>query len=72
MKPEFAWAAIALQGIPRPFLLNSSVRATRAEVQEFIGSVWSYEGETIQQGWRRAYRRGWRAVRVVVEVSNEA
>lgn len=72
MKPERAWAAVALHGNPRPFIHNGSVRSSRADAQEFIGSAWKREGETIAQGWKRAYRRGWRAVRVVVEVYDEA
>jgi hypothetical protein len=68
VKPVFGWGALALHGDPYPFLLASSVKATRQETQRHMASAWSIEGDTYwQQGWKRAYRKGWRTVRVKIE-----
>ena len=63
---DYAWAAVCLNGSPRAFVHGSVVRATRVEVMEAIGAVW---GDDWRKGWRRAKRRGWRAMRVCVEIS---
>lgn len=61
-----AWGAIHIGGERLgPWLSTASIRSSRAGVHETIGMWWAREGETWQQGWRRAYRKGWRAVRVV-------
>lgn len=61
-----AWAALCVQGNPRAFLHEGAIRSLRREVQKYIGEAWAQIGETSQTGWRRAYRAGWRAVRVRV------
>jgi hypothetical protein len=66
VKTETAWAALAIHGSPRPFLHAGSVRGTRRETQTYIGDAWRHEDETPAQGWKRAYRAGWRAIRVEV------
>jgi hypothetical protein len=66
VKTEICWAAFCTDGYPGPFINNGSVRATRVAVQEYIGDNWRLEGETPQQGWKRAYRNGWRAIKVEV------
>lgn len=68
VEPEFAWACVATHGNPRPFIHSNAVRATRVDAQAYIGQAWAREDETERQGWKRAYRRGWRCVRVVVRV----
>lgn len=64
--PETAWAGFCTDGHPYPFINIYSVRATRREAQAHIGNAWRREGETVEQGWKRAYRNGWRAIRVEV------
>lgn len=69
---EVAWAAFATHGSPRPFIHVHSVGPYREGVQRYVGKVHAREGETWRQGWRRAYRKGWRAIRVLVDTdSNE-
>ncbi len=66
---EFGWAAFYANGNLRPFISIHSVRARRADVYEYIGKGWTFSGETPRQGWRRAYRNGWRCVRVSVDIA---
>lgn len=66
MITEKAWAAFHPDGIPRPFIHSGAIGSRRRDVHEKIGSAYQRDGETIMQGWRRAYRFGWRAVRVTV------
>lgn len=65
-EPETAWACACSDGNPVPFIMAHTVRFTRAESQDYIGSVWRRQGETNRQGWRRAYRNGCRCIRVSV------
>lgn len=69
MKPT-AWTVKAPGWGSPPFhIQNWRAYATRAEVHKVVGIVWAKKGETARQGWRRAHRKGWRAVRcAVVEV----
>lgn len=72
-KPEYAWACISPNLPSRSgFIHNGTVRDTRVDAQEQIGRVWARHGETCQQGWKRAYRAGWRCKRVVIQVNGEA
>lgn len=68
VKPVFAWGALALHGNPYPFILTGSVKPTREDTQRYMADAWALPAHTIwQQGWKRAYRKGWRAVRVKIE-----
>jgi hypothetical protein len=70
MKSETAWACVVIGGSPYPYIHENSVRMSRADSQTYIGNAWARDGETHQQGWRRAYRSGmWRCVRVTVSLS---
>lgn len=70
IQPEWAWAALCIQGKPRPFINPYSVRVYRQDVHEHIGGYHRLrEGETWREGWKRAYREGWRAVRVRVTLA---
>lgn len=62
----YVWAAVCLSGSPRPFVHGSCVYSTRVEVMKAIGSVWHGDWRL---GWRKAKRRGWRCLRVKVELS---
>lgn len=66
VKTEICWAAFCIDGCPRPFIHSGAVFAQRAAVQEYIGDAWRQEDETTAQGWKRAYRNGWRAIKVEV------
>lgn len=66
IRDETAWAACTLDGYPCNFINTGSVRATRTEAQAYIGDAWRLEHETIAQGWKRAYRSGWRCIKVKV------
>ena len=66
-RDEFAWAAAWSNWSPRPFIIASSIRDTRSSVVEDIGAHWMRDGQTPQQGWKRAYREGCRIVRVRIQ-----
>lgn len=66
VRPEPAWACFCPFGGPRPFIHENSVRTKRADAQEYLGTAWALDGETWQQGWRRAYCKGWRCIKVTV------
>lgn len=66
VRDELAWGALAINGSPYPFIHTGSIRSLRAETQAYIGETWRRPGETIEQGWKRAYRFGWRCIRVQV------
>jgi hypothetical protein len=70
-KPYYlGWAAITPKwGYPPMAIHIDSVSDTRVRAQECIGEAWAHEGETARQGWKRAYRAGWRAKRVAVRLS---
>jgi len=66
MRP-IAWAAWCTFGTPVPFIHEGSVRTHRYDVQKYIGEGRASDYETWERGWKRAYRAGWRAVKVRVE-----
>jgi hypothetical protein len=66
IRPEVAWACFCTNGSPYPFIHNNTVRSMREDSQKYLGEAWAHSGETWQQGWRRAYRRGWRCIKVTV------
>jgi len=66
----FAWACIAPGWTSPPHYIHTgTVRDRREDAQAEIGEVWALDGETPRQGWKRAYRRGWRCCRVAVRLS---
>lgn len=66
MGEAFAWACVSPNWTQPPnYIHEGTVRTTRFEAMQAMG-VYHREGETISQGWRRAYRAGWRACRVVI------
>jgi hypothetical protein len=62
------WAAYF---VPREYLHEGTVRRHQREVRDIIGKVWTREDETPQQGWMRAYRAGWRVVRVTIQMEQD-
>lgn len=70
MKNDFmrpvAWAALCSQGRPGPFVNEYTIHARREDVHKDIGGGNSRAGEDWRAGWRRAYREGWRAIKVRV------
>lgn len=66
IRPEAAWACFCPFGRPYPFIHENSVRSTRADAQEYLGTTRAQDDETWRQGWRRAYRSGWRCIKVTV------
>jgi hypothetical protein len=68
IKPEYGWAAICLDGSPRPFIHINSAGGTRRQAMQYIINAWRREDETETQCWRRARRHGWRVQRVVVKL----
>lgn len=52
---EYGWV-----NPPRMF----EVSFQRATLQQRVGTSWTRNGETWQQGWKRAYRRGCRTVKI--------
>lgn len=68
----FAWACVAPDDASPPNFLNTnSVRDMRSQSQDYLGEAWAHEGETARQGWRRAYRQGWRCRRVAIRLGGE-
>jgi hypothetical protein len=65
-RAEYAWAAAWSNGKPYPFIIVGTVGGTRDVPMEHMGAVWRRDGETIRQGWKRAYRQGCRLIRVRV------
>lgn len=63
---SYAWAAVCLTGSPRAFIHAGSVYSSRIDVMKSIGSIWHADWRL---GWRKAKRRGWRCLRVRVELS---
>jgi hypothetical protein len=61
-----AWACMCLHGYPHPFIHDASIRSARAEAQSILGEAWAHDDETARQGWKRAYKAGWRCIRVEV------
>lgn len=69
----FGWAAVAPEWASPPHFIHiNSVSDTRVEAQAHIGRAWVHDGEPPAQGWKRAYRRGWRCRRVAVKLGDEA
>lgn len=69
----FGWAAVAPDwGSPPNFIHIDSVSYRRADAQAEIGEAWARDDETPTQGWKRAYRQGWRCRRVAVRFGGEA
>ena len=66
VRPEKAYACLCTFGIPRPFIHTTRVSWHAHEARAYIGVAWARAGETVQQGWRRAYKAGWRLIRVEV------
>lgn len=64
-----AWACMCLHGYPEPFIHDGSIRSSRAESQDFLGVPWAHGSETARQGWKRAYKAGWRCIRVEVRAA---
>ncbi len=65
----FAWACVAPDfASPPNFILTNSIRHNRVSSQEYLGEAWAREGETNRQGWKRAYRHGWRCRRVAIRL----
>lgn len=65
IETAFAWAAVA-PNCGRPQIEPSVVRARAAEVRKHIGGIFRRSDEPSPWGWRRAYSRGWRVVRVQI------
>ena len=67
----FGWAAIAPDwGSPPNFVHIDSASSRRSDAQDYIGKAWAREGETPRQGWKRAYRAGWRCRRVAIRLAD--
>lgn len=71
-QPEFAWAMAWSNAEPRPFIAMATVAFSRKEIVENVGRQFARNGETPQQGWQRAYRRGARIIRVMVSPAFDA
>lgn len=66
---EFAWAPFYTHGQPVPNIYIGGVARTRRSARESLGKIYAHAGETPMQGWKRAYRIGWRIVRVIVDLA---
>jgi hypothetical protein len=72
VEPVYGWAAFHPGGMPEPFIHSGAVRSYAREVRDYIGEAWRrHSGETHAQGWRRAYRAGWRVIRVQISPAGE-
>lgn len=63
IEPAYGWAVVA-PGCGRPEIEAGSVRSRRVEAQDYIGAIFRRRDEPVRVGWRRAYRIGWRCIRV--------
>jgi hypothetical protein len=67
----FGWACVSPDDASPPnFILTNSVRNDRSSSQAYLGEAWAHEDETPHQGWRRAYRWGWRCKRVAIRLAS--
>ena len=76
VQDETAWVCVAIHGKPRPFVHSNTVRDRRKASQECIASAFTHPGEAfskgwISKGWKRAYRKGWRCVRVIISIKGD-
>ncbi len=62
IEPAYAWG-IVIPGVNGKFFLSQSTYSTRAAAIEEFGG---YFEEVWRKGWKRAYRQGYRTVRVVL------
>ena len=65
-KHPVVWAAYCSHGRPYPFINEYSIHPRRLDVITDIGNGNRMGSEDWRGGWRRAYREGWRAVKVRV------
>lgn len=63
--PVHAWAAVAPDGAIEPNTLATRAGTARSEVSNWL---FREPNESHRQGWRRAYRAGWRVVPVEIKV----
>lgn len=69
IQPEKAWAAFCTTGTPRPFIYADLVRDRQDPIRQYLGNAHAKPSDLdYMQGWRRAYRKGWRIIRVEVRV----
>lgn len=65
IEPAYAWG-IVIPGANGGFFLSQATHSTRRAMIEEFGA---YFREDWRQGWNHAYRQGYRAVRVKIEVA---
>lgn len=61
-----AWAAQTPDYVSYSGSILFMVADHRDDVIRYVGEAWMRDGENYRQGWRRAYRQGYRAVKVNV------
>lgn len=62
-----AWVIVSYR-FKYPYIITDSLRYRRRESQAIVGAWYQKDGETLAQGWRRAYRMGCRCRTVICEV----
>lgn len=68
-----AWAAIAPEwATPPRFIHDGLIRNRRDQIVDAMGAAWRRDNESVRQGWKRAYRHGWRIKRVRITLCGEA
>jgi len=65
-EPTKAWALQWPEWTDPSYQIDPVTGSTRADITKRGGRSFMFDGETPQQGWKRAYRKGYRAVRVTV------
>lgn len=69
ISPERGWVCVAPAGKKTPaWVAGFTYKRRRDQSQASIAEFFAKEGETTQQGWKRAYRRGYRCARAVISV----
>ncbi len=69
IRTEKAYAAHCTQGIPYDFIHVNSVSDRAYQARAYVGEAWAHDGEGVRRGWKRAFKAGWRVIRVQVSAA---
>lgn len=71
IKPERAFGAVCLNGIPQAFIAIFTIHMSAGGVRNAVAKHHQEPGDTLADGWKRAYKRGWRVRRVIISLEEK-